>query len=146
MIIGRINQAKSFMFMLMWHIYDCFTCPSDSKFKWAGATEKEVIFLNNFWHNDGTIWWKLKILQGVAISVSMSKNHFSSDVNWTEHQPIFATAKEKILRAVNNNIDESETSHMDERWTYIQFCHKFIYGEIELWPSVLLLLLCWGFN
>ena len=132
-IIGGTNQAKSFMFMPVLYICDCFTCPSNSQFNWVGAREKEVIFLKDFRCNDGTMKWNLLLnfLEGAPTSVTMPKNHFASDVNWTQHQPIFATAEKKIVRVVNNNIDEGETSQMDERWTYIQFHHRFTYGEVD---------------
>lgn len=104
MIIGGTNQGRSFMFMPMLYIYDCLTCPSDSKFNWVEVPEKEVILLNDFRYSDGTMR-----VEGAPMSVAMPKNHFASDVNWTERQPIFATAKKKIVGVVNNNIDEGET-------------------------------------
>ena len=44
MIIGGNNRAKSSMFMPMLYIYDCFTCPSDSKFNWVGRQKSKLYF------------------------------------------------------------------------------------------------------
>ena len=39
--------------------------------------------------------------------------------------------EKKIVKIVNNAIDRGETAQMDERWTYIQFHHRFRNGEIN---------------
>ena len=139
MIIGGTNRAKSFMFLPLLHIFDCFTCPSDASFNWVGAPEKEIILLNDVrYEGNGEgdkrfMKWRmlLNLLEGAPINISMPKNHFASDYQWVAKQPIFATAEHKIVRVMNHRLDEGETQQMDERWTYIEFSHKFEHGQIN---------------
>lgn len=139
MIIGETNCAKSFMFLPLLHMYDCFTCPSDSTFNFVGAHEKEVLLFNDIRYGgngDGDrkfMPWRmfLNLLEGAPINVPMPKNHFSADVQWVKRQPIFATSDRKIVRVMNHKLDLGETNQMDERWEYIHFKHQFQKAEIN---------------
>ena len=133
MIIGGTNRAKSFMFMPLMHMFDCFTCPSKSTFNWVGAPDKEIVFLNDFRYEKNVMEWYifLNFLEGAPIQIAMPKNHYANDVTWSKKQPVFATGEKKIVRIVNNVIDEGETSQMDERWTYVKFYYQFKDGEIN---------------
>ena len=133
MIVGGTNRAKSFLFMPMTYIFKCFSCPSDNKFNWIGAPEKEVIFLNDFRYSDNMMSWGifLNFLEGASIHVSMPKSHFVQDQVWEKKQPIFATAEKKITRILHNQIDAGETAQMDKRWEYIYFNYRIPDDKID---------------
>ena len=126
MIVGGTNRGKTFMFLPLTKIYSCFSCPSDNKFNWVGAPEKEVIFLNDFRYSENIMPWGhfLNFCEGATVGISMPKSHYAADYQWAERQPIFATADKKISRVTNGMFDEGETSQMNKRWTYIQFDHQ----------------------
>ena len=48
----------------------------------------------------------LSLLDGLKLNVAMPKNNFSSDMEWTKKQPIFATF-DKIVRVMSGRIDEA---------------------------------------
>lgn len=133
MIIGATNHAKSFLFMPLTHIYRCFSCPSDNKFNWVGAPEKEVVFLNDFRYSDSMMPWGifLNFLEGATVNVSMPKTHYTQDQVWSKKQPIFATSDKRIVRVLNNQVDEGETEQMEKRWQYIQFNYQIPEEKID---------------
>ena len=133
MIVGGTNRAKSFLFMPLTIIYRSFSCPSDNKFNWVGAPEKEIIFLNDFRYSDNVMPWHifLNFLEGASVQVSMPKSHFERDHTWTKQQPIFATAEKRIVRIVNNQVDTGETAQMDKRWVYIDFTYQIPDDKID---------------
>ena len=133
MIIGGTNRAKSFMFLPMLYIYDCFTCPSNGTFNWVGANDKEVLLFNDIRYGGNGegdrkfMAWRmfLNLLEGAPINIQMPKNHFAADVEWIKRQPIFATSEQKIVRIMNHRVDEGETDQMNQRWKYVEFNHRF---------------------
>ena len=38
------------------------------------------------------------LLEGIAVNISKPKNFYSQDFEWSEWQPIFATAENPLLR------------------------------------------------
>ena len=139
MIIGGTNRAKSFMFMPLLHIYNCFVCPSGGTFNWVGAHDKEVLLFNDIRYEGNMegdrrfMQWRmfLNLLEGAPLNIEMPKNHYAADIEWVNKQPIFATSDNKIVRVLNNKVDKEETSQMDERWKYINFTHQFDKSTIK---------------
>ena len=132
MICGPTNCAKSFILLPLTKIYKCFMTPSQGTYNWVDAPEKEVIFLNDIrYDSDGekrVMPWHmfLNLLEGVTVNISMPKNFFSKDFEWSERQPIFATSDKPIIRIRNGSIDEGETEQMAQRWRIIKFQHQYL--------------------
>ena len=95
--------------------------PSNGNYNWVSAPEKEVIFLNDLrYGKDGDSRLMpcnrfLNFLEGATINISMPKIFYAKDFEWSEKQPVFATADKTIVRIVNGVYDSDETSQMDER-------------------------------
>lgn len=103
-------------------------CPSNNKFNWVGAWEKEVIFLNDLNYSEiNTMEWGnfLNLLEGAPVSIGVPKNHFANDAVWTQLTPIFATAARPITRISGNVIDTAQTQMMAERWKLYNFTYEF---------------------
>ena len=49
------------------------------------------------------------LLEGTTVNVSMLKNFYSQDFEWSERQPIFATAENPLVRICDGKLDEGET-------------------------------------
>ena len=112
-----------------------FANPTRSSFNWIGASEADVIFLNDFRY-DSTheiIPWSdlLNLLDGSKLHVAAPKTSHAKDIAWTEKQPIFATGPEKIQRFYKGttSINAGETKQMDARWVYVHLTH--IIKEID---------------
>ena len=73
----------------------------------------------------------LNLLEGALVSIPMPKNIFTSDVQWTKTQPIFATSDQRITRTMISQVDTAETAQMDERWIYLQFTYQLQASEID---------------
>ena len=115
-------------------IFKCFMTSSHGSYNWVDAPQKEIIFLNDI--RDDIDWGKrvmpwnmfLNLLEGVTINVSMPKNFYAKDYEWTEKQPIFAISDRPILRIRSGSIDGGETQQMAERWVVINFRYQYV-GE-----------------
>jgi len=135
LICGPTNCAKSFILMPLTKIFKCFMTPSHGTYNWVDAPQKELIFLNDIRYDmDGekrVMPWNmfLNLLEGVPINVSMPKNFYARDYEWTEKQPIFATSDKQIIRIRNGQLDVGETQQMAERWVVINFKHQQYLGE-----------------
>ena len=111
--------------------------PSEGTYNWVGAPEKEVIFLNDIrYEEDGekkVMPWRifLNFLEGAPINIAMPKNHYSKDYEWTERQPVFATAEHPITRIQNGQVNVSETAQMNERWTVVKFQHQYLGANVN---------------
>ena len=71
----------------------------------------------------------LNLLEGVKVNISMPKNFYAKDYEWSERQPIFATSDKPIVRIRDGSIDLGETQQMAERWIVINFQHQYINGR-----------------
>ena len=137
MICGPTNCAKSFMLLPLTKIYNCFNTPSQGTYNWVDAPQKEIIFLNDIrYDQDGekrVMPWNmfLNLLEGVTVNISMPKNFFSKDYEWSERQPIFATADKEIIRIRNGTIDDGETQQMAQRWVLIKFKHQYLGEDVN---------------
>ena len=141
MITGATSRAKSFLLMPLTVIYDTFTCPAGGTYNWVKAPSKEIIFLNDIRYDKNgekrVMTWQqfLNLLDGSPVQVSMPKNFFSSDVQWTAKQPIFATADKKIVRTTGDGrLDDGETAQMDERWVILELSYRFEKPDYSLIP------------
>ena len=137
MICGPTNCAKSFILLPLTKIYKCFMTPSHGSYNWVEAPQKEVIFLNDIrYDNNGehrVMPWNmfLNLLEGVTVNISMPKNFYSKDFEWTERQPIFATSDRPIVRIRNGCIDEGETQQMAQRWKIVNFRHQYLGDKVN---------------
>ena len=104
-------------------MFDCFFCPSNSKFNFVTAIDKEIIFFNDLRYgpdgkeDDRILPWNqfLNLLEGAPVNVAMPKNVNASDWEWTALQPIFAISDQRVVRIINGKIDYGETDQMNER-------------------------------
>ena len=105
--------------------------PSHGTYNWVDAPQKEIIFLNDIrYDRDGerrVMPWHmfLNLLEGATVNISMPKNFYSKDYEWSERQPIFATADKPLMRIVNDRLDAGETQQMKERWVILNFKHQY---------------------
>lgn len=137
MICGPTNCAKSFLLLPLTKIFKCFMTPSGGTYNWVEAPQKELIFLNDIRYEvDGEkriMPWNmfLNLLEGVTVNISMPKNFYSKDFEWSERQPIFATADKPIMRIRNGTLDEGETQQMAQRWQIITFKHQYLGDKVN---------------
>ena len=119
--------------------FDCFFCPSNSKFNFVTAIDKDIIFFNNLRYgpngkeDDRSLPWNqfLNLFEGAPANVAMPKNVYVSDQEWTALQPIFATSGQYVVWIINGKIDYGETDQMNERWNYIEFSYQWKKGGID---------------
>ena len=112
-------------------MFDCFFYPSNSKFNFVTAINKEIIFFNDLVYgpNDkGDDRFQpqnpfLNLLEGTLVHVAMTENVYVSDREWTALQPIFATSNQCIVCIINGKIDYGETDQVNERLNYIEFSY-----------------------
>ncbi|MEE8288754.1 MAG: hypothetical protein V3R25_04995 [Nitrosomonadaceae bacterium] len=139
MLIGPSDTGKSFLLAPLLLIYMCFVCPAKTSFNFVGALETEVVVFNDIRYDpngggdrDFMPWGQLlNLLDGSPINVSMPKTHFTSDVQWTKRQPIFASSDKKIMRIMNGKFDQGESNQMDNRWVYVALSHVWQGGDLK---------------
>ena len=127
MICGESNRGKTFILKPLEEIYTTFLCPSDNKFNWVGANNKEVVFLNDLnYSEEGVMKWMtfLNLLEGAAVHISTPKNFHPEDVLWKELNPIFATCLAPIVRIAGGTIDHKQTQMMTNRWKIYHFTQE----------------------
>ena len=137
-IVGPANCVKSFVLMPLSITFDCFFCPSNSKFNFVTDIDKEIIFFNDLRYgpngkgDDKFLPWNqfLNLLESAPVNVAMPKNLYASDQEWTALQPIFATSNQCVVSIINGKIDYGETDQMNEMWNYIEFSYQCKKGEI----------------
>ena len=86
-IVGPANCAKSFILMPLSITFECFFCPSNSKFNFVTAIDKDIIFFNNLRYapngkeDDRSLPWNqyLNLFEGAPANVAMPKNVYVSD-------------------------------------------------------------------
>ena len=101
-----------------------FMCPSDSKYNWVGAHEKDIVFLNDLNYSEENVmpWGPfLNLLEGTPINVAVPKNHVAEDAVWIVKMPIFATCLAPILRVEGGQINRAQTKMMDNLWKFHHF-------------------------
>ena len=125
------------MLLPLTKIFHCFMTPSQGTYNWVDAPEKELLFLNDLRydaHGEKRVMpWHmfLNLLEGATVNISMPKNFFSNDFEWSEKQPIFATADKPIVRIRNGVFDEGETQQMAERWVILRFKHQYLGSKVN---------------
>ena len=106
-------------------------------YNWVNAPNKEIIFLNDIRHEDDgerkVMPWNmfLNLLEGITVNISRPKNFYSQDSEWSERQPIFATAENPIVRICNGKLDEGETQQIAQRWKVIKFKHQYLGDKVN---------------
>ena len=106
-----------------------FANPTKSTFNLVGASDADIILLNDFRYDPSNevIQWSdlLNILDGSKLHVAAPKTSHAKDIVWAEKQPIFATGPDRIRRfhKGTNVINSPETSQMDARWVYLHLTH-----------------------
>ena len=90
MIFGHTNCAKFFILVPITKPFKCLMTSSHGSYNWVDAPQKEIIFLNDIQYDiDGekrVMPWNmfLNLLESVTINVSMPKNLYAKDYEWTE--------------------------------------------------------------
>ena len=113
-------------------MFDCFFYPSNSKFNFVTAINKEIIFFNDLGYgpndkgDDRFQSWNpfLNLLEGTLVNVAMTKNVNVSDQEWNALQPIFATSNQRIVWIINGKIDYGETSgerKVELHWIFLHW-------------------------
>ena len=137
MICGPTNCAKSFILLPLTKIYMCFMTPSQGIYNWVNAPNKEIIFLHDIrYEDDGerkVVPWNifLNLLEEITVNISRPKKFFSQDFEWSERQPIFATAENPIVRIRDGQLDEGETKQMAQRLKVIKFKHQYLGDKVN---------------
>ena len=136
-LCGPTNCAKTFLLLPLTEIYTTFSCPGDGTYNWVSAPEKEVIFLNDLRYEANgehrvMAWGKfLNLLEGHKVNISRPKNHFDTDIEWTQRQPIFATSDKRITRIKGGVVDDGETQPMAKRWKVLEFTKQYSDDEVK---------------
>ena len=127
--VGSANCGKTFLLNSLTEIYDTFLNPSSSKYAFARADNKELIFLNDLrWSQEMIPWQELfNLLEGQSVYLGAPKTHYARDILITDDVPIFATSIAPIMFAGNDGNVEGENVMMEARWRKFQ-----LYVQIPL--------------
>ena len=119
---------------------NAFVNPTRGTFNLVGASDADIILLNDFRYESGSeiIAWNdlLNILDGSKLHVAAPKTSHTKDIEWSAKQPIFATGPQKIQRFYKGttSINASETSQMDARWVYVHLTHTIAAIDNQIIP------------
>ena len=103
---------------------------------WVNAPDKEIIFLYDIRHEDDgkkkVMPWNIfsNLLKGITVNISWSRNFYSQDFEWSEWQPIFATAENPIVCIRDGKLDKGVTQQMAQRWKIIKFKLQYLGDKV----------------
>jgi hypothetical protein len=136
-LVGERNCGKSFLLQPLEEIFTVFCNPAIGTFNWVGASEKEVIYLNDFRYEPvdkpNLIKWQdfLNLTDGNMWSVAVPKTHFAENVQWTGKQPILGSGPQQIKYIRAGMEDRTETAMMDSRWVYVHLTKSMNDDQID---------------
>ncbi len=123
---GPCNCGKTFLLNPLNAVFNTFTNPATTTFAWVGASEAEVVFLNDFRWSPQIIPWHdlLLLLEGQEVHLPAPKTHYKQDISFKGDTPIFCTAKEELSFVRGGNVDQRETEMMRVRWLVFSLFSK----------------------
>ena len=82
LLVGPANCEKTFLLSPLTEIYDIFLNPSNRKYSFVGAENKELIFRNDLRWSQEMIPWQesLNLLEGQSVHLDAPKTHYARDI------------------------------------------------------------------
>ena len=138
LIVVPTNCGKTFLLSPLQKIFNTFCNSANDKQVWLGAEKAEITFSNDFrWSHDMIAWNKLLILlEGQAVHLPSSKNHYPNDIYIDKNTSIVATSKGEITYVGKyDSLDTIENEMMSIRWKTFKFYRRIVQpDQVDLSP------------